>query len=90
MGRTFAEDLNHFIGGDTAISIHFQSNCYPPIPQFFVPAARDAIAAGNDRDWDRLIDLPEQVEWKDGRRAVEAHLLIEQFRLDGFIECEEE
>ena len=90
MGRQYATDLNEFVGGDAAIEIHYTHNCLPKVPLFFVQSAREAIDAGNDRDWNRLIDLPEQVQWKDGRTAIEAHLLIESFRLDGFIEAGEE
>jgi hypothetical protein len=70
---------------DTAVSIHFQSNCYPPIPQFMVPVACTAIVEASAGNWDTLIELPEGVETRHGRREVPASEIIDNCRLDAFI-----
>jgi hypothetical protein len=68
-----------------AISIHFQSNCYPPIPQFMVPVAVEAVLAASAGDWDFDIELPEGVETTHGRRIVSASEIIDNCRLDAFV-----
>jgi hypothetical protein len=73
------------VGQRTVIAWHLQSNHYPPLPSVFIDTALDAVEAFNDEDYDRLITLPEGIEWKDGRAAVEAHLLVESFHLDSFV-----
>lgn len=70
---------------ETGVSIHFSSNCYPPIPQFMVGVACEAIVAASAGDWDTLIELPEGVETSHGRRAVPASEIIDNCRLDAFI-----
>ena len=56
------------------IAIHFQSNCYPPIPQIMIPVAINAIQAVNDEDFDREIALPENVQFRNSNtvKACEA------------------
>ena len=90
MGRASAEDINALIGStEQAIGWHLQSNHYPPVPPIMNPVALAAIDAGNEQDFDRLIELPDGVEFRDGRTAVEAWRIIESFHLDTFIEYEE-
>lgn len=36
----------------TAITVHLQSNHYPPVHPAFVPVALDAIERANAGDWD--------------------------------------
>ena len=77
MGINFATDLA--LGDfeqslDRQISIHFSSNCYPPVPQFMVQVAIEAIQAVNDEDYDREIALPEGVQFRNAStvKACEA------------------
>ena len=70
---------------ETAVSIHFSSNCYPPIPQFMVGVACEAIVAASAGNWDTLIDLPDGVETTHGRRSVPASEIIDNCRLDAFV-----
>ena len=46
MGRNFASDLTETsLTLEQQIAIHFSSNCYPPVPQFMVSVAVEAINA---------------------------------------------
>jgi hypothetical protein len=91
MGINFATDLasGDFVDSiDRQISIHFSSNCYPPVPQFMVQVAIDAIDAINEGDLDRQIDLPAGVSFKDSK-TVSASDVVDQLRLDAWIYGEE-
>jgi hypothetical protein len=66
------------------ISIHFSSNCYPPIPSQMIPVAIAAIDAYWEEDLDSLIPLPEGVEFRDGSTSVSAKQAIESLRLDAW------
>ena len=90
MGINFATDLasGDFVQSiDRQISIHFSSNCYPPVPQFMVQVAIDAIDAINEGDLDRQIDLPAGVSFRDSK-TVSASDVVDQLRLDAWIEGE--
>lgn len=73
-----------------ALEWHLRSNHFPPVPRAMIPVAEAAIEAGNDDDYDRLIDLPEGTTYRDGRTSVEAYAIIESFHLGAFIENESE
>jgi len=49
----------------------------------------EAIKAGRDEDYDRLIDLPEGISWR-GKTAAPAHAIIEGHHLGPWLEIEEE
>jgi hypothetical protein len=70
------------------VSLHFQSNCYPPIPQIMVQSAVAAIVACNKGDYNEVIELPMGVTYRDSQ-FCDAWTLIEQHRLEGFLEDEE-
>lgn len=89
MGRSSLEGMLEMTDLDRALGWHLQSNHYPPVPSEMFPVAKDAIDAGNESDFDRLISLPEGVEYRDGRTEVEAWRIIESFHLDSFIEQDE-
>ena len=72
------------------VSMHFQSNCYPPIPQFMVECAVEAIEAANEGDGYRDIALPEGVTHRHGKTEVTAWEIIENCRLEGFLTDESE
>jgi hypothetical protein len=73
-----------------ALEVHLSSNHYPPVPRFFIPTCVRAIELANEGDWDTLIDLPEEVEWNDGARAVVPAKIVESFHLDCFIDWRED
>jgi hypothetical protein len=88
MGINFATDLasGDFVNSiERQISIHFSSNCYPPIPQFMVAVGVEAIEAINDGDHDRLINLPDGVSFRDSK-TVKASDAVDALRLDAWIQ----
>lgn len=87
MGSNFAMDLasGEFVDSlDRQISIHFSSNCYPPVPQFMVDPAIEAINAINEGDYDLEIDLPSGVSFR-GAQSVSASKIVDSLRLDAWI-----
>ena len=87
MGINFATDLasgDFEQSLDRQISIHFSSNCYPPVPQFMVQVAIDAIDAVNDQDYGRVIDLPNGVQFRNAS-WVTASQVIDALRLDAWV-----
>jgi hypothetical protein len=67
------------------ISIHFRSNCYPPIPQQMIPVAVAAIDAYYEEDYAKVIKLPEGVHFRNGEDWVFASQAIESLRLDAWL-----
>jgi len=90
MGRMFVEGIKELgdIELEDMVSLHFQSNCYPPIPQFMVQSAVAAIQACNQGDYNEVIELPMGVTFRDSQ-FVDAWTFIEQHRLEGFLEDED-
>jgi hypothetical protein len=85
MGRLALDDmLGQGLDIGRALTWHLTSNHFPPIPEVF-DAAVAAIEAGMDEDWDREIQLPEGVSWRDQVWAP-AWACIDGWHLDGFIE----
>ena len=85
MGSTFANDLSSMkdLSLDNAISIHLQSNHYPPVPLSMVPVCIEAIDAYWEDSHDRKIDLPEGILWT-GETYAPAWAIIEQHHLDAW------
>jgi hypothetical protein len=67
------------------ISIHFRTNCYPPIPLLMIPVAVEAIDACWEEDYNRLITLPDGVEFRNGSKTVSASQAIDSLRLDAWL-----
>jgi hypothetical protein len=89
MGRLALDDmLGQGLDIERALAWHLNSNHFPPIPEVF-DSAVEAIEAGMDEDWDRLIELPAGVTWRDATTAP-AWACIEGWHLDGFLYGEEE
>ena len=68
------------------LSIHFSSNCYPPIPQMMIPVAIEAIDAYYDEDYAKVIKLPEGVQFRNGEDWVFASQAIDSLRLDAWLD----
>lgn len=69
----------------TAVSMHLTSNCYPPIPQFMVPVAVEAIEkvlANKDHD---IIELPKGVTFRNGTSAS-AITIVDHLNLFPFVD----
>lgn len=81
----FAGALDGSVSLEAAIGWHLRSNHYPPHPAFMVPVALAAIEAVNEGDYDRVIDLPDEVVFQDGRTSVEARLIVDSLHLGAFI-----
>lgn len=65
---------------ERAIGFHLQGNHYPPVPLSMVQPCIDAIDAYHDQDYNRKIELPEGITWRDQNTApasaiVDAHHL---------------
>ncbi len=90
MGRMFVESMQELdVSLEQMVSMHFSSNMYPPIPQAMVPCAVKAIELCNDGDYNETVELPEGVTYR-GRTEVDAATLVEQHRLESFVEWEYE
>ena len=83
MGTNFATELAELDLGlslEDSIGIHLSANHYPPVPRSMVQPCIDAIDAYYDEDYQRLIDLPAPITWRDKSQApasaiVDAHHL---------------
>lgn len=87
MGSQFIagiKDMDLFTLEDM-VSIHYSSNCYPPIPQFMLDCGVAAIQACNRGDYNEVIELPHGVTYK-GSQFCDAWTFVEQHRLEGFVE----
>jgi hypothetical protein len=70
------------------LSWHLGSNHYPPVPQSMIEACINAIDAGNEGDFDRLIDLPDGALWR-GQTSAPAHAIIDGHHLNAWIDYED-
>lgn len=68
---------------EQGIAWHLQGNFYPPIPLSMVQPCVDAIDAYYAENYDKFIELPEGVFWRDSSYAP-AWAIIEQHRLDAW------
>ena len=72
MGSNFATELAELDLGlslEDSIAIHLSANHYPPVPRSMVQPCIDAIDAYHDEDYQRLIDLPAPITWRDKSQA---------------------
>jgi hypothetical protein len=74
---------------DQALIIHLRSNNYPPLPYCLVETCKEVIAACNDGDLSRDIDLPGGITFHDRHYAPAADC-ARAWHLDQFIEYLEE
>jgi hypothetical protein len=76
-----------------AIGMHLRGNCYPPIPIEMVDVCVEAIHAYEDGDYYRMLTLPKiddfQVRNRDGSIEATAMQVIENTRIEGFIQEKE-
>ena len=88
MGSNFATELadNELLDLDLemAISVHLQSNHYPPVPLEMVQPCIDAIDAYYEEDYQRLIDLPAPITWR-GESKAPAHAIVEAHHLNAWL-----
>ena len=85
MGMMTALDLQEQgLTLEQQLSIHFSSNCYPPIPQGMIPTAIAAIDAYWEEDYNKMIPLPEGVSFR-GQSEVSARNVVQSYRLDAWL-----
>jgi hypothetical protein len=85
MGMMTAVDLQEQgLSLEQQLSIHFSSNCYPPIPQGMIPTAIAAIDACWEEDYDLMIPLPDGVSFR-GQTEVSARNVVQSYRLDAWL-----
>lgn len=87
MGYLHAYGTIDALDGDLrrAVSLHFQSNCYPPVPQYMVDVALEAINSVIVGDHVAPIHLPEGVSYR-GEDSISAMEAIESLHLDAFVD----
>jgi hypothetical protein len=71
------------------ISLHFQVNCYPPIPQQMLPTAIEALDNAYEGEWKKMISLPEGVTFR-GYDEVSTSDVIDSYRLQAWLPEDEE
>ena len=81
-------DLGINLTLEQQITIQLRSNHYPPVPYSMVQPCIDAIQACNEDESDRLIDLPEGVEWR-GQNQAPAHAIVEGHHLWNWVATED-
>ena len=74
---------------EAKVSWHFSSNCYPPVPQYMVPLAVQAIEHARGGDWDAVLDCPEGVTFRDGTTVSVEHV-VDTLHLGAFVETGDE
>ena len=90
MGRLHAEELasGEFVKDlDQQLSVHFAYNCYPPVPLIMIDTAIEAINHYNAGFFNEIISLPDGITYQ-GRDSARAYKIIENFRLDAWIDNE--
>lgn len=70
---------------ESKVSWHFQSNCYPPVPQFMVPIAVEAVMLAVEGNWDEVLELPEGVSYRD-QSEVSVGAIVNSLHLDAFVD----
>lgn len=87
MGRMYAEGLLAAgLSTESAIRAHMAGNLYPAPPAYMVPVAVRAVELANRGEWDTPITLPLGVTDSEGNSTATPALVIENFRLEAFIE----
>jgi len=87
MGLNFATDLADTMPLRDAIGIHLRNNHYPPVPLSMVTPCIRAIEACIERDWERLIELPDGIKWRNQITAP-ANAIAEAHHLGPWIDLE--
>lgn len=65
---------------ESQISLHFQTNCYPPIPQMMVDTAIEALDLVNEGYGINPVYLPEGVTFR-GRNYATGYEIVDSYRL---------
>jgi hypothetical protein len=88
MGSLQAQEMAEMLDIESAIAWHLRSNHYPPVPLSMVEPCIEAIQAGLEGEWHKLIHL--NGAFYRGQEHAPAHAIIEQHHLDAWLELDEE
>jgi len=69
---------------ENQISLHLQTNHYPPIPSSMVKPCIEAIELYNAGDWDTEVELPEGITFR-GLTSAPVTIMITQHHLDAWL-----
>jgi hypothetical protein len=92
MGFATAKDLQDELlelDLEQQISLHFQVNCYPPIPQQMLSTAIEAIDNAYEGEWKKMIRLPDGVTFR-GYDEISTTNVIDSYRLQAWLPEDEE
>ncbi len=85
MGLNSALDIADMnITLEQQLAMHFRGNCYPPVPLIMITPAMEAIDAYWEMDYNKLINLPDGIEFKNGATKLPATQLIDSLRLEAW------
>ena len=88
MGSIQAQEMAEMLSMEDALAWHLRSNHYPPVPLSMVQPCIEAIEAGLEDDWNRMIHLNGS-SWR-GQDHAPAYAIIEGHHLDPWLELDEE
>jgi hypothetical protein len=88
MGYTGLIGMRGVASEDVALEWHMTSNLYPAPPRSMIAVAQAAIEAVRNGDSDERIEMPEGISHRVYGTEVPAGVIVDQFRLDGFIDEE--
>ena len=73
---------------EAVVRWHLSANCYPPLPEAYVPMCVEAIRAcqmQTDENEKIMLQLPDGMFYKGDQTLVDAWTVIEAFHLEGFM-----
>jgi hypothetical protein len=88
MGYAGLIGMREVASEDVALEWHMTSNLYPAPPRVMIAVAQAAIQAVRNGDADERIEMPKGVSHRVYGTEVPAGVIVDQFRLDGFIDEE--
>ncbi len=73
---------------EASIGYHLQGNHYPPVPLSMVQPCIDAIDAYYEEDYNRMIELPMGILWRN-QNSCPASAIVDAHHLDAWLpECD--
>lgn len=88
MGYAGLMGMREAASEDVALEWHLTSNLYPAPPRVMIEVAKKAIEAARNGDYEERIPLPEGVSHRVYGTEVPARIIVDNFRLEGFIDEE--
>jgi hypothetical protein len=88
MGYTGLIGMRGAASEDVALEWHITSNIYPAPPRSMIAVAKAAIEAVRNGENEQGITLPDGVNHRVYGNEVPAWVIVDNFRLEGFIDEE--